>query len=495
MYTESANLPAALLGIVLPWLQGALLARLLLGHRVNLPSVLAHGLLLGYISVLILLVLYDRLGRPFSYPELISIVGLLTLALGLFLARASRSPSVDAARTLNTTRRGLRVRARAAVALLLGLIFLQVAFVASEVILRPTYAWDAWSSWAPETLQHFSSQSFDVVLDTSSNYGLMHKAIHLWTMLAAGTYQSHIAYLPWILCYAAILLAVYGSLAGLCSAPLGAFAAFLVGSLPLLATHAALPGYGDIWVALCFTLGGLVLAQPASPLALKRTLLVLIYVVAGAVAKRAGLALALPLLAVLMMQWAGFFFPRAAPWLLAGVMAALSLVFGGIAMGWFSIEIPFAVGKIAISRHALAIEPLFSYPLAPDMRITPLMQSLFQFASWGLLFPVLALTLLYRAVSQPSALLRDPEPGLFVLGLIIIFLFYVLAAPESAADHTGIDRTLLIVAPLAVHWIVRVVFAPAPENTGDLVAEAESQRTPARATAQTPERPPNQGGA
>ena len=129
------------------------------------------------------------------------------------------------------------------------------------------------------------------------------------------------------------------------------------------------------------------------------------------------------------------------------------------------------------------------------MRITPLMQSLFQFASWGLLFPVLALTLLYRGVSQPSALLRDPEPGLFVPGLIIIFLFYALAAPESAADHTGIDRTLLIVAPLAVHWIVRVVFAPAPENTGDLAAAAESQRTPARATAQTLECPPNQGGA
>ena len=494
MYTESANLPAALLGIVLPWLHGALLARLLLGHRANLPSVLAHGLLLGYISVLILLVLYDRLGRPFSYPELISIVGLLTVALGLFLARASRSPSVDAARRLNT-RRSLRIRARAAVALLLGLIFLQVAFVASEVILRPTYAWDAWSSWAPETLQHFSSQSFDVVVDTSSNYGLMHKAIHLWTMLAAGTYQSHMAYVPWILCYVAILLAVYGSLAGLCSASIGAFAAFLVASLPLLATHAALPGYGDIWVALCFTLGALVLAQPARALSLKRTLLVLIYIIAAAVAKRAGLALALPLLAVLTMQWARFFLPRAAPWLLAGGMATLSLVFGGIAMGWFAIEMPFAAGKIAISRDALAIEPLFSYPLAPDMRITPLLQALFQFASWGLLFPVLALTLLYRGVSQPGALLRDPEPGLFVSGLIVIFLFYALAAPESAADHTGINRTLLIVAPLAVHWIVRVVFAPTPQNTGGLVAEAESQRTPARATAQTLEHPPNQGGA
>lgn len=494
MYTESANLPAALLGIVLPWLQGALLARLLLGNRANLPSVLAHGLLLGYISVLILLVLYDRLGRPFSYPELIGIVGLLTLALGLFLARASRSPSV-AARSLNSTRRGLRLTARAAVALLPGLIFLQVAFVASEVILRPTYAWDAWFSWGPETLQHFSSQSFDVVLGTSTNYGLMHKAIHLWTMLAAGTYQSHIAYLPWILCYVAILLAVYGSLARLCSAPVGAFAAFLVASLPLLATHAALPGYGDIWVALCFTLGALVLAQPARPLALKRTLLVLIYVVAGAVAKRAGLALALPLLAVLTMQWACFFFPRAAPWLLAGVMATLSLVLGGVAMGWFSIEIPFAVGKIAISRHVLAIEPLFSYPLAPDMRITPLLQALFQFASWGLLFPVLALALLYRGASQPGALLRDPEPGLFVPGLIVIFLFYALAAPESAADHTGIDRTLLIVAPLAVHWIVRVVFAPASENTGDPVADSSQNSSPSRAPAQTSECPPNQGGA
>lgn len=473
MYTQSTNLLGAVLGILLPWLQGALLARLLLGNRANLPTLLGHGLMLGYITVLALLAFYHRLGRPFSYPELLSITGLITLAQGLFLlflARASSSLSVHAALKppgRGGARQGFRVRACSALVLLLGLILLQVGFVASEVILRPTYAWDAWSSWAPETLQHFSSKSFSAVVDTSSNYGLMHKAIHLWAMLAAGTYQSQMAYVPWILCYVAILLAVYGSLANLASAPVAAFGAFLVSSLPLLTTHAALPGYGDIWVALCFTLGALILAEPAAAPRLKHTLLAGIYIVAGAVAKRAGLALALPLVTVLLMQWAFFIFPRRAPTLLSGVAALLGVLLAGLAMGWFAVELPLAIGKIVISRHQLAIEPFFAYPLAPDMQIAPLLQAVFQFASWGLLFPVLALALFYRGVSQAGALFRDPEVGIFLLGLIVIFLFYALAAPGSAADHTGLDRALLIVAPLAVHWIVRVVFAPAPENTRD----------------------------
>ena len=477
-------MPGAALGLVLPWLEGALLARLLLGNRANLPTLLGHGLMLGYITVLALLMFYEHIGRPFSYAELISILGLMALSLCLFLARASGSLSVNAALKLET-RRGFRVRACSAkacsvVALLLGLIVLQVAFVASEVMLRPTYAWDAWASWGPETLQHFSSKSFDVVLDTSSNYGLMHKAIHLWTMLAAGTYQSHIAYVPWILCYTAILLAVYGSLASLYSRTAGAFGAFLVSSLPLLATHAALPGYGDIWVALCFTLGALTLSEHGRRARLRSAVLVGIYIVASAVAKRAGLALALPLLTVLLIQWIFFIFPRKGPALLTGLVALFSVALIGIAVDWFSIQLPFSAGEttgeIVISRHKLAIVPLFGYTLAPDMQVTPLLQAMFQFASWGLLFPVFVLALFYKGLSQPAALLRDPEAGIFLLGFIVIFFSYALAMPESAADHTGINRAMLIVAPLAVHWIVRVAFAPSAK-TSRLEGNAQGQAT------------------
>ena len=65
---------------------------------------------------------------------------------------------------------------------------------------------------------------------------------------------------PWLLMLVALALAAYGAFRDAAIRPLGALiGAYLVASLPLLDTHAALAGYADLMLAGVYTCAALAL--------------------------------------------------------------------------------------------------------------------------------------------------------------------------------------------------------------------------------------------
>ena len=175
------------------------------------------------------------------------------------------------------------------------------------MLLRPLFAWDAWSQWA--TKAKVWSALSDIVpfigyddwlarkpgyTDTAPHYPATIPLLQTWMALAIGRFDDALVNAPWLAGFVALGLGVFGQLRRLgVGTAWATIATWLVLSLPLLDTHVALPGYADFHLAAVYALAALALAQwESSP---SRGALVL-FVVAAAL---------LPLLKVPGIAWLG----------------------------------------------------------------------------------------------------------------------------------------------------------------------------------------------
>jgi hypothetical protein len=449
---------ALLASLALPWLAGCMLLALVRwpapGFTTPPTSAAAPGriaLLLGYGYFVGLLVLT-------LWMRILSAVGLTMgrLSIGLPLALVGGAAIVGAVRN----RRIAWQRALAVAMAILQppwprwqrllwlvlLIWLALRFVtiAAEIGVRPLYPWDAWTQWATKARVWYAvgrmvpfvtadewlagtGAYFDAAPGSPATVPL----IQAWSAIALGRWDDSAINAPWLFMLLALALAVYGTLRDRGVHPLGALAgAYLVSSLPLADTHAALAGYADLVLAGVYTLAALALQRWC----MRRS------AIDGVIA--IFLAAACPSIDVSGRAWVAL--------LVAGVVVALWPRRGLKFVAW-----TWAVAALALVAFARETPWLAGFALHATLPWRTLGETFFLFDNWHLLwYAAIAVAAVgaRRLVRQPLAPLTAMV-GSSVAWLIVAALFSTDLArwfPVAAA----INRAALHVAPLVTVWTV-----------------------------------------
>jgi hypothetical protein len=442
-----------LLAVSLPWVFGLMLARWLSGPGRSVFLYLGQGYILGTFAVVWLIKVWDAGGLTLGFWPIAGALMSLSILLlaGMLLATKSGStiPHTEPGLTNNSWQKGF---------ILLLLLCLAMAahllFVVQELLLRPTFPWDAWRGWEPKVIQFFANRSLDAPMETIGNYGEVSTLAMLWMMLASEKSHEPFLHLPWLLAYLALAAIVYGYLRERSSSLVAAFGAYLVTSLPYLNSHVALAGYADIWLTLAFTVGVLALSEFRCNHRYRQLILALLMAAACLQAKRAGMGFAAVLLALVVVE-IGMRAPR--PVAEALVIASITMagILGLTLLGYMNLQFPLPGGqKLLLSSSEFHVTGLVRFVFNPDWQPSPFFEALLQFGNWHLAaYLWLGAAAMVLALRKWPLLLRVENLGVMG-GLTVIVLYFVMAAPETALDHTGLSRALLYVMPLAVAWLL-----------------------------------------
>lgn len=364
---------------------------------------------------------------------------------------------------------GLQGRSRLApwsrplVALLALLLLYHAWLVFGEASLRPLFAWDAWlvwsvkpkvwyllDHWVPfvDTARWLADAGGGAYTDVAPFYPALLGRLQVWFASAAGCWCGPSFMVLWPSLWAAMLLAGYGQLRLLGVAALPAWVAtYALGSLPLLNTHAALPGYADVWLGACFAL----------------TLLCWLHWQLRRDWRQLALALALgfsmPWIklegAVWLCLWLAVLGLGLVParWRLRCVLGLLVLLAVGLAAGGFALPLP-GLGLVHVSLDQVVVPEMSPFALDWHPVLPPLARVLWVLPNWHLLFYLAPLLVAWRwraAWALPGVNLL----GLCLLGgaLFLLFLFTCTGAAVWAANYTSSARLLLQWAPALVFYL------------------------------------------
>ena len=334
-----------------------------------------------------------------------------------------------------------------------------------EILLRPTYPWDAWDAWAVKSktwflLGHYvpfvSIQDWlahpDQELYTSVAwaYPSLLPWMQVWFASAAGGWIEPLVNLPWFAAWAGMLLGHYGQWRALGVARRPALVGmYALGSLPLMNVHVALAGYADLWLAAVLgfaTLAWLRWLQDREPVQL-----------GVAVA----CALLLPLLklegAIWLLLFAAAmaygFVPlrwRRRLWLAAFGVAMLAALFGAL-----RIPLP-GLGWVKFNGHTLSVQSYGDFTIGwHGAAFVSVLQSLFVQLNWHLLWWVAPLIVIWRRrelmASEP--LLR--VGSLLLAGIaFLMFLFLFTDAAHWAERYTAVNRLVMHLVPALISFLV-----------------------------------------
>lgn len=466
--TEIAGLLA---GVLLPWVAGFALVRMALARTgESNPWVEAgYGHFAGVLLVTLLLRAQDLVGMRLAFVPIAVVLALVAVA-GLVMARRSGPLTTSAPVPLRTPD-PLAIRWLAAVAI--ALIALRVGTLAVEVLLRPLFAWDAWSQWA--TKAKVWSLLRDIVpfigyddwlarkpgyTDTAPHYPATIPLLQTWMALAIGRFDDALVNAPWLAGFVALGLGVFGQLRRLgVGTAWATIATWLVLSLPLLDTHVALPGYADFHLAAVYALAALALLQwESSP---SRGALVL-FVAAAAL---------LPLLKVPGIAWLGTLALGLAiarfgttPARIVGIGAAVLAV--TVAGGMY-------VGSAKVAADAAATQ----YRI-----VESLTRHLFAFGNFHLLWYLLPLVL--AAGWREVVALKATTIALLAGFGFLLWTFLFTQAGDWVVDYTTVNRALLHIAPALTAYAALVAWRWARSRA------ATAEVTPPAAQAEAPADPP-----
>jgi len=330
-----------------------------------------------------------------------------------------------------------------------------------EILLRPTFPWDAWDAWAVKSktwflLGHYvpfvsSTHWIDAAAGASFtgpawSYPSALAWVQIWFASAAGGWIEPLVNLPWIALWVGMLLAHYGQWRAIGFSALRAAAfAYVLASLPLLTVHVALAGYADLWIATLF--GFAVLAwirwlvqRDVSQLALAAAcVLVMPWLkLEGAVWMLLSVAVAI-----------ACEMPRRARHALIAALAILAAIvatvghiklplfgLGWVSIGWHSIEVP-VIGTLSIVFHAKALGGAFG--------------SLFLQPSWNLLWWLVPVVIVWRwREFRANRALRCLGALLTVSFAFLAFLFLFTDAAQWAESYTAINRLVMHLVPAVI---------------------------------------------
>lgn len=151
------------------------------------------------------------------------------------------------------------------VAVFAVLIAVRMLTLLPDVLLRPLFAWDAWTVWGYEArvwlemggyveflprTEWLSAPPDGFIRDGLMAYPQLVPALILWAVAGAETWTGVGPGLLWLMAASWIALIIFGALrqSGL-SQPWALGAAYVFLSAPLVNAHVALYGYADLWIA------------------------------------------------------------------------------------------------------------------------------------------------------------------------------------------------------------------------------------------------------
>ena len=369
-----------------------------------------------------------------------------------------------------------------------------------EILLRPTFPWDAWDAWAVKSktwflLGHYlpfvSMRDWLLHLPTADytgpawSYPATLGWMQIWFASAAGGWIEPLVNLPWFVLWVGMLLAHYGQwrALGLGRMPALVFV-YLLGSLPLLTVHMALAGYADLWIATLFGLAVLAWLRWLEQRDRAQLALALLCAVSLPLLKLEG---AVWLLLFAGVAGFGLLPPRGRRYVIAVALAllVLGLVIGKLVLpllglGWVNIglhevDVP-VIGKLAVAWHGAALDGV--------------LRSLFAQSNWNLLWWLAPAILIWRRRE-----LRDNR-SLQLLGSLLfagigflLFLFLFTDAARWAESYTAINRLIMHIVPALVTLLAMLcrkvdfasLFKPARMSTiaGDTAPASDPPPDPA----------------
>jgi hypothetical protein len=439
-------------GLALPWLLGI---ALLLAFDWPRPSAdaddggraagvaalrLGYGYFIGALALTLWMRALSIAGIGFGR---ISIGAPLLIAVAALFVWAARRNRISVAAVRNATialvRPPLSRWQQWAWMLLLAWLGLRFASIAAEVLWRPLYPWNAWVQWATKArvwyelghivpfvradvwLADVSAAYFDASPNQPSTVPLL----QVWSCVALGRWDDSAMNWPWLFMLFALTLAVYGALRSAGLSLLGALmGAYLVASLPLLDTHAALAGYADLMMVGVYTLAALALHRWVLRRDARDAALVLL------------LALACPLVEISGMVWALTLVP--------GVVVALFP-----RRGLKLVASGFGAAALVLLVLARSEPTLLGY--TPHLDYQPPWRSLVEaylfFGNWHLLwYAAIALAIVgaRRLVRPPLA----PLSMIVASGLGVLFIAFAFPGATSVVELGTANRATLQLAPL-----------------------------------------------
>ena len=434
-------------GLMLPWLLGLALLAALGWPRGDSAGRAALRAGFGYCIGTLLLTLWMRLlsavGVPFGWLSIGLPLAMAAAALAALALRAGRIAPVDLRAMPGSLLRPPLPRWQRVVWIgLIAWLALRFLLLAADVAWQPLYPWDAWVQWATKARvwyelgriapfvraeQWFASPG-GVYFDAAPNYPATIPLLQVWSCVALGRWDDSAMNWPWLLLLISLTCAVYGALRGEGLAPLAALvAAYLVASLPLLDTHAALAGYADLPMAAVYTLAALAFYRWAMRRDPRDAALAL------------GLALCCPLIKIPGLVWALTLLP--------GVVVAL-LPRRGLQI----VGIAYALGLFALLAMARTNVVILGYRLHADFDPgwRAFWDAYLLSSSWNLLWygaVVLAIAGA-RRLGRPRL-----APLSVVVGTGVAFLLFVTWFTNASAwilELTTLNRATLHLAPLLV---------------------------------------------
>lgn len=408
------------------------------------------------------------------------LAGVAVLALVVAIRRCRlRQPSHGA----SAANRWLRLLLVVALATLVARGWLMLR----EILLRPTFPWDAWDAWEVKSktwflLGHYvpfvsmaqwlAHPQAPVYTSVAWAYPSTLAWMQVWFASAVGDWNEPMVNLPWFALWTGLLLGHYGQWRALGLDRIRALVAvYALGSLPLLDVHVALAGYADLWLA-CL-LGFAVSAW----LRWRRDHDV------GQLIVAVVCALLLPAIklegAVWLLLGATIAFCGALPrrwrrWCLGIAVALLALL---LVVGRVVVPVP-GLGWVTITHSHIVVPRLGEYTLhLHGGALVSVLSGLFVQPNWHLLWWIAPGIVLWRW----RALRADPalrNLGTFiVLGLgFLLFLFAGTDAARWAASYTAVNRLVLHIVPATITLLAMLCRRQVSADTGP---SAEARRVPA----------------
>jgi len=358
----------------------------------------------------------------------------------------------------------------AAVVALASLIW-RASILASELLLRPTFPWDAWDAWAVKSktwylLGHYAAfvpatewlprTGADLYSGPALAYPSTVGWLQVWFASAAGDWIEPLVNLPWFALWVGLLLGHYGQWRALgLDRTRALIFVYLLGSLPLLAVHVALAGYADLWVATIFGFGVLAWLRWQEQGDRAQLALALICAAILPSLKFEGMIWCLTLVATIAL---GALPPRwrwrsaliaAAGLLIAAVIGqshALFAAIGWVRSGTRIVDVP-VIGSLSLSWHT---------PAAVGIA-----RSLFVQSNWHLLWwlagPIVAWR--WRSLRASDSLGLCALLLLGCLGLLV-FLFVFTDAAGWAESYTAVNRLVMHITPAVVTLLALLLREP-----------------------------------
>ena len=443
---------------VLPWVTGASVYMALNPRRAQgwIAAALGHGLVLGPLLAALATDVCARSDTTHAWTHAGWPLAAVMLLCGAIAWRRVRvtMPEMTPPPRVEKWKMAL-------CAALLATLAWRAWIALREILLRPTFPWDAWDAWAVKSKTWFLLGHYapfvpahdwlalsppEAYSGPAWSYPSALAWMQVWFASAAGGWVEPLVNLPWLALWVGMLLAHFGQWRALgLSASRALVAVYALGSLPLLTVHVALAGYADLWMAALFGLAVLAWLRWRRDGDSGQLVLAL-----ACAAVLPWLKLEGAVWLLLLAGVAGFAaLPRRLRWRTLGIAAAIALVGAAVdrlplpllGLGWAKvgltrIEVP-VIGALSVRWHGSALAGVS--------------MALFGQSNWNLLWWIAPAIVVWRwrelCAQEPLRLL-----GALLLActLFLLFLFLFTDAARWAESYTAINRLLMHVVPATV---------------------------------------------